>query len=447
MDGHGRSLFLCEALYFYAMKYTPLSKELYIKNRAKLAAKLDAGALAVFNSNDVLPTNADGHLPLVQNTDLFYLSGVDQEETILLVCPHASKESWKEILFVKETNSEIAIWEGAKLDKKQAFEVSGVKTVMWLSQFKHVFNALMVQSNAVYVNTNEHLRAHVEVETRDARFIKKLQRDYPGHPHKRLAPIMHDLRAIKEPEEIAQMQKACNITKAGVERVLKFIKPGVLEYEIEAELSHEFLKNGSRGFAYTPIIASGASACVLHYIQNDQRCHDGDVILMDVGAEYGNYASDLTRSVPVNGRFTERQKAVYKSVLNVMKGAMNMLSPGVLIDDYHKEVGLLMQSELVTLGLIDQHDIDKQNPALPAYKKYFMHGTSHHIGLDVHDYGHYHKPINANNVFTVEPGIYIREEGLGIRLENDIVIHESGFTDLMSSIPLEIDEIEDAMNS
>ncbi|MFK7758213.1 MAG: aminopeptidase P family protein [Flavobacteriales bacterium] len=429
------------------MKYTQLPKELYIKNRAKLVKHLDAKAIAVFNSNDVLPTNADGHLPLVQNTDLFYMSGVDQEETILVVCPHVSRASWREILFVKETNEEIAIWEGAKLNKEQATEVSGVKTVMWLSQFESVFNALMAQSESVYINTNEHLRAHVEVETRDARFIKKLRLNYPGHPHKRLAPIMHDLRSVKEPEEISQMQKACDITKAGVERILKFIKPGVLEYEIEAELSHEFLKRGSRGFAYTPIIASGSSACVLHYIQNDQACKDGDVILMDVGAEYGNYASDLTRSVPVNGKFTKRQKDVYNSVLSVMKGAMEILRPGILIDDYHREVGLMMQAQLLKLGLLDQHDIDKQNPDMPAYKKYFMHGTSHHIGLDVHDYGHYHKPVQENNVFTVEPGIYIREEGLGIRLENDIVIHNGGITDLMSSIPLTVDEIEDAMHS
>ena len=351
------------------MKYTQLPKDLYIRNRDKLSKHLDRNALAVFNSNDVLPTNADGHLPLVQNTDLFYMSGVDQEETILLICPHASREAWKEILFVKETNEEIAIWEGAKLDKKQAYEVSGVKTVMWLSQFNSVFNTLMAQSESVYVNTNEHLRAHLEVETRDARFIKKLRNDYPGHPHKRLSPIMHDLRSVKEREEIDQLQRACNITKSGVERILKFIKPGVLEYEIEAELSHEFLKNGSRGFAYTPIIASGTSACVLHYVENDQECKDGDVILMDVGAEYGNYASDLTRSVPVNGKFTQRQKDVYNSVLSVMKGAMGILRPGILIDEYHKEVGLMMQSELRSLGLIDQHDIDKQNPAMPAYKK------------------------------------------------------------------------------
>ena len=428
------------------MKYTPLPKELYKNNRSKFAKKLEPNSLAVFNSNDVLPTNADGHLALVQNTDLFYLSGVDQEETILLICPDAPKESWKEILFVKETSEEIAIWEGAKLDKKQATEVSGISTVMWLSQFKTVFNALMVQSHSVYVNTNEHLRAHVEVETRDARFIKKLKLNYPGHNYKRIAPIMHEIRSVKEPEELTQMQKACDITKAGVERVLRFIKPGVLEYEIEAELSHEFLRHGSRGFAYTPIIASGANACVLHYIQNDQQCKDGDVILMDVGAEYGNYASDLTRSVPVNGRFTDRQKAVYQSVLNVMKGASDILRPGIMIDDYHKEVGLMMQAELISLGLIDKHDVEKQNPAMPAYKKYFMHGTSHFIGLDVHDYGHYHKPVPVNSAFTVEPGIYIREEGLGIRLENDIIIHEKGYTDMMSTIPIEIDEIEDAMN-
>jgi len=434
-------------LYFCdTMKYTQLSKHLYQRNRSKLSSKLDKNSLAVFNSNDVMPTNADGHMPFIQNTDLFYLSGVDQEESILVLFPDASKNAWKEILFVKETNDEIAIWEGAKLNKAQATEVSGILTVMWISQFEQVFNTLMAQCENVYVNTNEHLRAHVEVETRDARFIKHLKSRYPAHGLKKLSPLMHDLRSVKEPEEIAQMQKACNITKAGVERILKFIKPGVMEYEIEAELSHEFLRRGSRGFAYTPIIASGFNACVLHYIQNDQKCKDGDVILMDVGAEYGNYASDLTRSVPVNGKFTDRQKQVYQSVLNVMKGAMNILRPGILIEEYHKEVGLMMQSELKNLGLLDQHDIDKQSANSPAYKKYFMHGTSHHIGLDVHDYGHYHKPVQENNVFTVEPGIYIREESLGIRLENDIVIQKDGFVDLMGTIPLEIDEIEDAMN-
>jgi Xaa-Pro aminopeptidase len=404
-------------------------------------------SLAIFNSNDLMPTSADGHMAFKQATDIFYLTGVDQEESILVMFPDSFHTHHKEILFLKETNENIAIWEGAKLDKEGAFEVAGIKTVYWLNQFDRIMQGLMSEAKNIYLNANEHSRATIEVETRDARFGKKFRADYPIHVYDRSAPILHHLRSIKEPDEIDQLQRASNITKKSLERVLKFVKPGVTEYEIEAEFMHEFLRNGSRGFAYTPIVASGFNACVLHYIENSGTCKDGEVILMDVGAEYGNYASDMTRSIPVNGRFTDRQKRIYNSVLRVMREAMTLLRPGVYLHEYHKQVGELMTKELLDLKLIDSHDVAKQDAAWPAYKKYFMHGTSHFMGLDVHDVGLWDRPIEAGHVFTVEPGIYIREESLGIRLENDLVITENGFMDLMKDIPLEAEHIEECMNA
>lgn len=401
--------------------------------------------MAVFNSNDVMPTNADGHMKFVQNTDLFYLTGVDQEESILVLFPQAVEPQNREILFVKETSELIAIWEGHKLTKKEATEVSGIKRVYWLSQFNTIFNTLMSECKAVYLNTNEHNRAVVEVETRDARFIKWCREKYPMHHYERSAPLMMHLRAVKSEIEVNIMQQACDITKKGFERVLKFIKPGVWEYEIEAELAHEFIRNRSKGFAYTPIIASGANSCVLHYIENNKQCKDGDILLMDVAAEYSNYASDLTRCVPVNGVFTRRQKDVYNAVLRVMKGATKMLVPGNDITSYHKAVGEMMEKELVDLGLLKMDDVKKQDPESPLYKKYFMHGTSHFLGLDVHDVGSRHRKFESGMVFTCEPGIYIREEGLGIRLENDILITGTGNFDLMKDIPLEAEEIESLM--
>ncbi|MTI20316.1 aminopeptidase P family protein [Fulvivirga sp. RKSG066] len=429
------------------MRYQPLSKDLYIKNRARFVKGLKPNSIAVFNSNDIMPTNADGTMSFRQNNDIFYLSGIDQEESILVIYPDFYNKKQREILFLKETNENIAIWEGHKYTKEEATEASGVETVMWLSQFKSTFNTLMAEAEHVYLNTNEHIRAVVEVETRDARFLKWCREHYPLHKYERSAPIMHKLRAIKSTEEIEAMQTACDITEKGFRRVAQFVKPGVMEYEIEAEYAHEFLRNRSRGFGYTPIVASGFSACVLHYIDNNQECKDGDVLLMDVGAEYGNYNADMTRCLPVNGKFTERQKEIYNAVLRVKRGAMDMLRPGNVIPEYHKEVGKLMESELLGLGLIDKTDIKNQNPDWPAYKKYFMHGTSHHIGLDVHDVPNIYQEMKPGMVFTVEPGIYIREENLGIRLENDVVITGNGLNDLMANIPIEADQIEDLMNS
>jgi len=428
------------------MKYLPIDKNLFIKNRAKFSKAMKPHALAIFNSNDIYPISADSTLPFAQHRDIFYLSGVDQEESVLVIFPDCPKKEHREILFLKETNEHIAIWEGEKLTKEKAFETSGIKKVYWLQDFEKVLFELMTQAEFVYVNTNEHYRANVATQTREARFVKWLQEKYPAHSYLRCQPIIQRLRSIKEPEEIALIQEACNITEKGFKRVLQFVKPNVTEYEIEAEFIHEFIKNRSDGFAYTPIIGAGFNACVLHYIENNQVCKSGDVILMDVGAGYGRYASDMTRCVPVSGKFTPRQKEVYNAVLRVKNAAAKMLKPGVIWADYHVEVGKIMTEELIGLGLITKEDVKNENPDWPAYKKYFMHGTSHHMGLDTHDYGILTEPMQPGMVFTVEPGIYIPDENLGIRLEDDYVIQEKGEAfNLMANIPIEVDDIEDWM--
>ena len=429
------------------LRYPPLSAENYIRNRAAFAEALSSGAMALFSSNDVYPTSADGTLPFRQDSNMLHLSGVDQEETVLLIFPDAHNPADREILFVTETNEEIAIWEGAKLTKAEATAQTGIRQVQWLSMLERTIQRLITECSCCYLHQNEHTRAKIVVETREARFNQWFCETYPHVRIERAAPILHRTRSVKSAEEIERMRHACGITRDGFNRVMNFLKPGVTEYEVEAEYLHEFVRKGSRGFAYTPIVASGANACVLHYIENSAVCQEGDVLLMDVGAEYGNYASDMTRCLPVSGRFTDRQRKVYDAVLSVMRDATKLLRPGVSLHDYHKQVGELMTEQLLGLGLIDKHDVAKQNPAWPAYKKYFMHGTSHFIGLDVHDVGLWHEPIRAGHVFTVEPGIYILEEGLGIRLENDIVVTENGFDDLMGDIPLDAEAIEDAMNS
>lgn len=429
------------------MRYTQLPSSLYVKNRRKLAERLKPGSVAVFNSSDIMPADADGTMPFRQNTDLFYLTGIDQEETILVIAPDASKNEMKEMVFVRKTSDEILVWEGYKLTKEQATGVSGIDSVHWLDEFEVLFKKVVLEAEHVYLNTNEHLRASNPVETRDDRFRKMMLEKYPLHNYERSQPIMHRLRAVKEPEEVQQIAKACDITRQAFERVCGFIKPGVMEYEIEAEIWHEFVKHGSRRPAYEPIIASGGNACVLHYTTNDQPCNDGDLILMDFGCEYGNYAADLTRTIPVNGTFTDRQKAIYNAVLHVHGEASKLLRPGKQLDEYHKEVGDLMESELLELGLITQDDVKNQDPNWPAYKKYFMHGTSHYLGLNVHDYGMWHEPIQAGNCFTVEPGIYIREEGIGVRLENNIVVTEDGFDDLMADIAIDVEAVEELINA
>jgi Xaa-Pro aminopeptidase len=430
------------------MRYHPLTASVYIKNRKHFVNALEPRSLAIFNSNDIYPTGADSTLPFEQHRDLFYLCGIDQEESILLLFPDAFEKKHKEILFVRETNEHIAVWEGAKLTKKQARELSGIETVYWLSEFNRVFQQLSTQCDCFYFNTNEHYRQAVETQTREDRFIAWCKKTYPAHRVGKSNPILQKLRAVKAPEEINQIQQACDITEKGFRRILSFIKPGVWEYEIEAELAHEFIRNRSKGFAYTPIIASGQNANVLHYIENNKQCKEGELILMDVAAEYGNYSSDLTRTVPVSGKFTSRQKEVYESVLKVKKEATKLLVPGTIWKEFHVEVGKLMTSELLKLGLLNKVDIQNESSEKPAYKKYFMHGTSHHMGLDTHDYGLLHLPIEANMVFTVEPGIYIPEEGFGVRLEDDVVIQSKGEPhNLMDSIPIEIEEIETLMNA
>lgn len=423
------------------MKYQQLSASFYQGARERVSAQLPDGGVAVFFSNDIYPTSADGTLPFKQASDIFYLSGVDQEETILVLFPSAKQKAFREILFVRETNEHIAVWEGAKLNKQQANEQTGIANIQWVSEFEKVMRVIMNEAKVLCLNDNAHTRATIEVETREMRWNEKLRKDFPNHPVSRVAPIMHHVRAIKTQEEINQLQRAINITRQGFERVMKMMKPGLMEFEIEAEYAHEFLRNGSRGFAYTPIIASGGSACVLHYIANDLPCKDGDLILMDVGAEYGNYNADMTRCIPVNGKFTARQKEVYNAVLRVMEGAKKLLRPGVMMSDYHTQVGELMQPELVDLGLLTLEEA--KNPL--AYKKYFMHGTSHFLGLDVHDVGDWNIPIEAGNVFTVEPGIYIPEENIGIRIENNVVVTEGEVLDMFADFPTTVEEIEAMM--
>ncbi len=429
------------------MKYNPLSSSFYINSRKAFMAELKPKSLAVFNSNDIYPISADSTLPFEQHRDIFYLSGIDQEESILVLFPNAFEEKQREILFIRKTDEHIAIWEGAKLTKAQAIDISGIQTIYWLEDFEAVFQKLSTQCDTFYFNTNEHYRQAVETETREDRFIKWCTRQYPAHSNAKSNPILQKLRSIKADEEIKQLQIACDITEKGIRRLLPFLKPGVWEYELEAELIHEFIKNQSKGFAYEPIIASGINANILHYTQNNQQCKAGELVLLDVAAEYGNYSADLTRTVPVSGFFTKRQREVYNSVLRVKNEATKLLIPGMIWKDFHLEVGKLMTSELLGLRLLDKIDVQNENPENPSYKKYFMHGTCHHLGLNTHDYGLLHLPMEANMVFTVEPGIYIPQEGFGIRLEDDVVIQKSGApTNLMSNIPIEVEDIEDLMN-
>ena len=427
-------------------RYSKIPNQLFIQNRNNFKEHLKPNSIAIFFSNDIMPTNADGAMGFKQNSDLFYLSGIDQEESILVIFPDAKDEKHKEILFLRETNETIAIWEGEKLTKEQATEISGIKTIYWTHQFEQILRTLMYQAEYVYLNSNEHLRKYIETETAQDRWNKKIMQNYPLHKYERAAPILFKLRTIKHSIEIDLIQQACNITEKAFRRILKFVKPGVWEYEIEAEMLHETIINRSKGFAYSPIIASGRNACVLHYVENNKQCQDGEVILIDVGAEYANYASDMTRCIPVNGKFTKRQKEVYNSVLFILKEATKLLRPGMTFEKYNEEVGRLMTEELLKLKLLTKEDIQKQTPEKPAYKKYFMHGTSHFLGLDVHDVGFFYEPMQAGMVFTCEPGIYIPEENLGIRLENDILITQNGQINLMQNIPIEAEEIETLMN-
>jgi Xaa-Pro aminopeptidase len=423
-----------------------IDPNLFIQNRKRLSKRLKPNSIAVFNANDVMPASADGALPFRQQTDIFYLSGIDQEETLLVICPNAGEDKQREILFIRETNEQIAIWEGRKYTKAEARDISGIQTIYWISELETILRPLVLQSENLYLNSNEHLRAANIVETRDMRFLKWCRQHFPLHHYERLAPIMHALRAVKSPPEIDLIKEACCLTEKAFRRVLGFIRPGVWEYEVEAEIVHEFMRNGSRGPAFETIVASGIDSCTLHYIKNDKQCQAGDLALIDFGAAYANYASDVTRTVPVNGRFSRRQKEVYRAVLKIQKAAIQMLRPGTALDDYQKEVARLVEAELIRLGVLKRSEVKKQSKDSPLYKKFFPHGTSHHLGLDVHDYGDRHRKLEPGMVLTCEPGIYIRDEAIGVRIENDILVTAKNPVDLTESIPREIDEIEQLMN-
>lgn len=429
------------------MKYHALNPELFQLNRKRFTREMRPNSIAIFNSNDLMPRTGDQFFPFRQNAGLYYLCGIDQEETMLLLFPDCPKEGHKEVLLIKRTNEHIAVWEGHKYTKEEATAASGIEKVLFLDEAEQVLNEMILLAEHVYLNINENDRYLSGVETRELRYAKSIQQRYPAHNLVRAQPIMKKLQMVKSQHEVDAIQHCIDITGKAFQRVLEFTRPGVWEYEVEAEITHEFIRNRCTGHAYTPIIASGKSACVLHYVDNNLQCKDGDVLLMDFGCEYANYAADLTRSIPVNGQFTARQRAVYDAVLRVMKEAKAMLVPGNTLEELNKEVGKIMESELLGLGLISRDDIDKQDAKWPAFKKYFMHGTSHHLGLDVHDLCLRYEPFRAGMVFTCEPGIYIPEENLGIRLENDILITDEGPVDMFRSIPIEAEEIEELMNA
>lgn len=428
------------------MKYQPLSPELFKTNRKRFTAAMKPGAIAIFNANDQSPRSGDQAHNFRQNSGLFWLTGIDQEETMLLLFPDCPREEHQEVLIIRRTNEHLAVWEGHKYTKEEATAASGIEKVYFLDESEKEINELILLSEGIYLNLNENDRFLSPVEYRDLRYAREIQSRYPAHTLYRAQPILKQLMTVKQSWEVDAIQLAIDITEKAFKRVLKFVKPGVWEYEIEAEIIHEFIRNRATGHGYTPIIGSGKNACVLHYIENTQQCQDGEVLLMDFGCEYANYNADLTRSIPVNGRFNKRQRAVYDAVLRVLKGARAMLVPGTKFVEYQKEVGKIMEGELLGLGLITKDDIAKQDKEWPAYKKYFMHGTSHHLGLDVHDLFFRYDTFRAGNVFTCEPGIYIPEENLGIRIENDILITESGNMDLFKNIPMEAEEIEEWMN-
>lgn len=428
------------------MKYLPINNGIFTNNRKNFVSRLLPHSLAVFHSNDEFPRNGDQNFLFKQNPDFFYLTGIDQEQSILILFPDCPNLLYKEVLFLRQTSELIAIWEGHKYTKDEAKLASGIQNIFWLNEFDSILHTIINYAAHVYINTNENDRYAHTVPYRDIRMFEALRAKYPLHRYERSALILRDLRAVKAPIEVELTKKACGITRDAFVRVLKFVQPGVTEYEIEAEITHEFLRQRATGHAYSPIIASGRNAIVLHYTDNNQICHDGDVILFDFAAEYANYNADMSRSIPVNGRYTKRQRAVYNAVLRVMRAATKLIVAGAIWNEYHDEVGNIMTEELIGLGLLDKHDVAKQDPKMPAYKKYFMHGTSHHLGLDVHDFASRYKPFEVGNILTCEPGIYIPAEGLGIRIENNILITNGGNIDLMADIPVEADHIEDIMN-
>lgn len=428
------------------MKYNAIISTLFENNRFNYNKNLQPNSIAIFQSSDEFPRSGDQNFVFKQNADLFYLSGIDQEQSILLLYPDCPNPLYREVLFLRQTNDLIKIWEGHKYTKEQASETSGIKKIYWLEDFDSILHSIINYADNIYLNANENDRYAHSVQYRDLRFAENLKSKYPLHNYLRSAPIMRELRAKKSPIEIELTQTACDITTSAFNRVLKFTKPGVMEYEVEAEIIHEFIKNRSTGHAYTPIIASGLNATILHYVDNNQICNDGDLLLLDFGAEYANYNADLSRTIPVNGKFTPRQKNVYNSVLSVLKATKELLKPGVASTVYQEQVGELMTEQLVNLSLLTMDEVRNQNPEWPAYKKYFMHGTSHHLGIDVHDFANRYTPFAIGNILTIEPGIYIPEENMAVRIENDVLITENGLYDFMAKTPIEVEEIEDIMN-
>ncbi len=426
------------------MRYDPIQKELFVQNRHRLAALLKPKALAVVNNNDSLPTNADGTYLLHPNSDLFYLTGIEQEESMLLLFPEAHEPRMREILFIRESSPLLETWEGRKLTKEDAKKISGIERVEWLSSFPGIFHTLMCEAERVYLNANEHARADIVIQTREARFVRDTMSRYPLHEYHRLARLLHALRAVKSDAELALLHRAIAITQDGFERVARFVQPGVTETQVEAEFAHEFIREGG-GFAYPPIIGSGVNACALHYVENSAECRDGELLLLDVASRYANYNADLTRTLPVNGRFSRRQRQVYNAVLRVFRAAAAMLRPGLLPSEWRKGVEAAMEKELVDLKLLKMSEIRKQGPEKAALRRYYMHGIGHPIGLDVHDVAVPNDPMQAGWVVTCEPGIYIREEKTGVRIENMIQITENGPLDLMPAIAIEADEIEALM--
>ncbi|MBF0103032.1 MAG: aminopeptidase P N-terminal domain-containing protein [Desulfobacterales bacterium] len=427
------------------MRYIPIDNRLFIENRKRFIQNLKPQSIAIFHSNDMMPTCGDGHYPFVQHSDLFYLTGIDQEDTILLICPDAHHKTNTEILFIKETNDKIRIWEGPKLSKDQGKTISGIDHVEWTSQFDTIFRKLVLESEYMYLNTNEHQRSEMIVESRDIRFIRYCREMFPLHSYQRIAPIMHQLRRIKSPIEIELIHKACQITQDTFNQLLQVIRPGIYEYEIEAEIYYSFLKQKASGPAFPSIVASGPNSCILHYIQNDRQCQDGDVLLIDFGATYAHYASDVTRTIPVNGKFSERQQDIYESVLRIQEKALHMLRPGITLEDHKKEMHPIIESELVGLGLIDSEKLQSQSKDDPLFKTYFMHGISHHLGLDTHDDVGIDVPLEPGMVLTCEPSIYVRDESIGIRIEDTILITDDGYVNLTRAIPKSIEEIHSMM--
>jgi Xaa-Pro aminopeptidase len=430
------------------MRYESIPNSLFIKNRTNFIAQMKPNTIAILTSNDVKHNNADDVMGFVQNNDLFYVSGVDQEETILVLYPDAQKKENREIVFIKETNEQMKIWDGEKRSKEQATVVSGIERVEWAGDFEMMLQYMAFEADGFYLGHNEHLkRVTKDQETQQDRMIKWCKEKYPLHEYYRAAKITRDLRPIKSKEEVALMQKAADISVNSFIRVLKACKPRMKEYELEAELTYSLVKSGASHHAFQPIVASGKNACALHYNTNDAICNDGEMILLDFGVCYANYNSDTTRCFPVNGQFSKRQKEVYSSVLRCLKEGSSFLNPGVLPSDYEAKMVSLVEKELVKLGLLTADEVANQDPKKPLYKKYFMHGTAHYIGLDVHDVGVYSRTIEAGMVFTCEPGIYIPEEGIGCRLENDYLITEEGNINLTAAMPIEIEEIETLMRN